>query len=169
MGAGLRKSKAEDGSEEPGEAEGGEEYGSVNSRQLRAVPVAAGLWTTQVPPPGTGSAQSQDPSGSNRNEPTRSASPEPTVTAREPNAANASDSATQGPGKTNRQERPVSIQTGQGERARQDRRVRPRRHGRVFGRTVFGMLCCGWLGSGLDDNAFGLRQHQKEFGKGTKE
>eukprot|EP00972_Heterocapsa_arctica_P019771 2915384-Heterocapsa_arctica.AAC.1 len=31
------------------------------------------------------------------------------------------------------------------------------------------MLCCGWLGSGLDDTTIGLRHCQREFGLGTKE
>eukprot|EP00972_Heterocapsa_arctica_P068907 10180930-Heterocapsa_arctica.AAC.1 len=53
-----------------------ENNGSKNSGQLRAVPEAAGLWTTQVPPPGTGSGQAQDPRGPKRNRTTGSATSE---------------------------------------------------------------------------------------------
>eukprot|EP00972_Heterocapsa_arctica_P028807 4237352-Heterocapsa_arctica.AAC.1 len=58
-----------------------------------------------------------------------------------------------GPIKLDRQERQDGKQARQHGGDRQVRQGRPRRQRGGFGKAVFGWLCCGWLGSGLDGTA----------------
>eukprot|EP00972_Heterocapsa_arctica_P082694 12184435-Heterocapsa_arctica.AAC.1 len=72
-----------------------------------------------------------------------------------------------GPKKCDRQVRTAGEQFRQDGSVRQIRRSRPRRQGHALGKAVFGMFCCGWLGSGLEGTANGEWQAQRTFGLGT--